>query len=66
MKISIPHNLKKRQTNVLVNGFSRDQETVEALDFKPKNLERKPILERIADKIQTFIYTFIEGMGGDV
>jgi type I restriction enzyme R subunit len=44
----------------------RDQEIVDALDFKPKILERKSILERVADKIQEFINTFVEGMGGSV
>jgi len=44
----------------------RDKEIADALSFKPKILERKTILERVADKIQTFIHTFIEGMGGSV
>jgi hypothetical protein len=29
-------------------------------------LKPPPILERVADKIQDFINTFIEGMGGSV
>jgi type I restriction enzyme R subunit len=36
------------------------------LNFKPKILESKTIVERIKDKIQAFIDTFIEGMGGSV
>ena len=35
-----------------------------ALKFKLLIKERKSILERVGDKIQTFINTFIEGMGG--
>ncbi len=34
-----------------------------ALSFKPKILQRKSIIERVAEKIKTFIDTFIEGMG---
>ena len=54
------------QTYVFANRLPRDQEIVKALDFQPKILERKSILERVADKIQIFINTFIEGMGGSV
>ena len=62
-----PAQLEKLLQNyVFANRLPRDQEIVEALDFKPKILERKSILERVADKIQTFIHTFIEGMGGIV
>lgn len=62
-----PEQLEKLlQTYVFANRSPRDQEIVEALDFKPKILERKTILERVAWKIQTFIDTFIEGMGGSV
>jgi type I restriction enzyme R subunit len=57
---------KLLQTYVFANRLPRDQEIVEALSFKPKILERKSILERVADKIQIFINTFIEGMGGSV
>jgi type I restriction enzyme R subunit len=44
----------------------REQEIVGALSFKPKILQRKSIIERVADKIQAFINTFIEGMSGSV
>ncbi len=57
---------KLLQTYVFANRLPRDQEIVEALTFKPKILERKSILERVAEKIQDFINTFIEGMGGSV
>ncbi|MDT7849399.1 type I restriction endonuclease subunit R [Methylophilus sp. VKM B-3414] len=52
------------QTYEFQNRLPRDGEIVEALSFKPKILERKTILERVADKIQNFITTFVEGMGG--
>ena len=58
--------VKVPQTYVFANRLPRDQEIVEALSFKPKILERKTILDRVADKIQIFINTFIEGMGGSV
>lgn len=62
-----PEQLEKlMQTYVFANRLPRDQEIANALGFKPKILERKSILERVADKIQTFINTFIEGMGGSV
>ena len=58
--------VKVLQTYEFQNRLPRDGEIVEALSFKPKILERKSILERVADKIQDFIHTFIEGMGGSV
>ncbi len=42
------------------------QEIISTLSFKPKMLQRKAIIERVADKIKVFIDTFIEGMGGSV
>ena len=56
--------VKVLQTYEFQNRLPRDGEIVEALSFKPKILERKSILERVADKIQDFINTFVEGMGG--
>ncbi len=56
--------VKVLQTYEFKNRLPRDGEIVEALSFKPKILERKTILERVADKIQDFIHTFVEGMGG--
>lgn len=53
-------------TYTFANRLPREQEIVGALTFKPKILERKGILQRIADKIKLFIDTFIEGMGGSV
>ena len=62
-----PAQLEKLlETYVFANRLPRDQEIVKSLDFMPKILERKSILQRVADKIQTFIHTFIEGMGGIV
>jgi type I restriction enzyme, R subunit len=63
----VPDQLESlMQTYVFANRFPRDQEIANALGFKPKILERKTILERIGGKIQDFISTFIEGMGGSV
>jgi type I restriction enzyme R subunit len=63
----IPEQFEKLlQTYVFANRLPRDQEIVKALSFQPKILERKSILERVADKIQAFINTYIEGMGGSV
>jgi len=63
----IPEQFAKLlQTYQFANRLPRDQEIVKALNFQPKILERKSILERIADKIQDFINTYIEGMGGSV
>jgi type I restriction enzyme, R subunit len=63
----IPEQFDKLlQTYQFANRLPRDQEIVKALNFQPKILERKSILERIADKIQDFINTYIEGMGGSV
>ena len=63
----IPQQLEKLLKNyTFANRLPRDQEIVDALSFKPKILERKPIIERVADKIKAFIDTFVEGMGGSV
>ncbi len=65
-------NLQSAALQKLLNNYTfanrlpRDQEIVEALAFKPKILARKTILQRVSDKIQDFIHTFIEGMGGSV
>ena len=56
--------VKVLQTYEFQNRLPRDGEIVEALSFKPKILDRKSILERVSDKIQDFINTFVEGMGG--
>lgn len=62
-----PEKLEKLlQTYIFANRLPRDQEIKKALNFEPRILERKSILERVADKIQVFINTFIEGMGGTV
>ncbi|MFA5171782.1 MAG: type I restriction endonuclease subunit R [Sulfuriferula sp.] len=62
-----PEQLEKLLQNyVFANRLPRDHEIVKALNFQPKILERKTILERVTDKIQLFINTFIEGMGGSV
>ncbi len=63
----MPEQLDKLLKNYLfANQLPREQEIVSALDFKLKIMERKTVLERIAEKIKTFIDTFIEGMGGVV
>lgn len=55
---------KVLQTYAFANRLPRDQEIVDSFTFKPKILERKSILERVSSKIQEFITTFIDGMGG--
>jgi type I restriction enzyme R subunit len=40
----------------------RNEELVNALDVKPKILERGSIVKRVANRINDFIHTFIEGM----
>ena len=54
------------QTYVFANRLPRHQEIVDSLNFQPKILERKTLLERITLKIEEFITTFIDGMGGSV
>lgn len=62
-----PQALEKLLNNyAFANRSPRDQEIVDSLNFKPKILERKSIIGRVADKIKSFIDTFIEGMGGSV
>jgi type I restriction enzyme R subunit len=54
------------QTYVFANRLPRHQEIVDSLNFQPMILERKTLLERITLKIEEFITTFIDGMGGSV
>ena len=62
-----PEQLAKLlQTYEFANRLPRPQEIKDALNYQPKVLERKSILERVADKIENFISTFVEGMGGSV
>ena len=51
------------QQYVFVQRLPRDQEIVDALEFAPRILERKNIVQRIAAKIKTLVNTFYEGMG---
>ena len=63
----VPPALEKLLSHyAFANRLPRDQEIVDALNFKPKILERKPVVQRVAEKIKSFIDTFIEGMGGSV
>ena len=48
---------------IFVGQFPSGQEIISTLSFKPKMLQRKAIIDRVTDKIQAFIDTFIEGMG---
>lgn len=48
------------------NRLPRPHEIKDALSYQPRVLERKTILGRVTEKIQAFIDTFIEGMGGSV
>ena len=65
-------NINPKELEKLLNHYAfanrlpREQEIVDSLNFKPKILERKPIIERVGDKIKSFIDTFIEGMVGGV
>jgi type I restriction enzyme R subunit len=62
-----PEQLQKLlQDYEYYNRMPRPQEIKEALRYQPRVLERKTILGRVAEKIQAFIDTFIEGMGGSV
>jgi type I restriction enzyme R subunit len=57
---------KLLQTYEFASRLPRPQEIKDALSYQPKVLERKSILGRVAEKIQAFIDTFVEGMGGSV
>jgi len=62
-----PQELEKLLNHyAFANRLPREQEIVDSLNFKPKILERKPVIKRVAEKINSFIDTFIEGMGGSV
>jgi len=60
----VPEQLEKLLNNyAFANRLPRDQEIVDALSVKLKIRERDPVTKRVAEKIQVFINTFIEGMG---
>jgi type I restriction enzyme R subunit len=60
----VPEQLEQIVKNYgFYNRLPKSQDIGNALSFKPKILERKTILQRVSDKIQDFINTFIEGMG---
>ncbi len=60
----VPEQLEQIVTNYgFYNRLPKQQDIGNALSFKPKILERKTILQRVGDKIQDFINTFIDGMG---
>ena len=62
-----PNELEKLLNNyAFANRLPRDQEIVNSLHFRPKILERKSVIERVADKIKSFIDTFVAEMGGSV
>ena len=63
----VPERLEKLvQYYEYYNRPPKLQEISNALSVKPKIRERKSILVRVGDKIQDFINTFVEGMGGSV
>ena len=60
----VPEQLEQIVKNYgFYNRLTKSQDIVNSLSFKPKILERKTILQRVGDKIQDFINTFIDGMG---
>ena len=60
----VPEQLEQIVKNYgFYNRLPKSQDIVNSLSFKPLIKERKNILQRVGDKIQDFINTFIEGMG---
>ncbi|MFI0489834.1 MAG: type I restriction endonuclease subunit R, partial [Yersinia sp. (in: enterobacteria)] len=57
---------KLLHTYSFANRLPRDQEIIDALNQKPRILERKGVLERVGERIKQFIETFVDGMGGSV
>lgn len=53
-------------TYAFADRLPREQEISNALNYKPKILQRKQILDRVATKIKDFIDTYVDGMGGSV
>ena len=63
----VPEQLEQFVRNyVFYNRLPKSQAIVNSLSFKPLIKERKTILQRVGDKIQDFINTFVDGMGGSV
>ena len=63
----VPEQLEQIVRNYgFYNRLPKSQDIVNSLSFKPLIKERKTILQRVGDKIQDFINTFVDGMGGSV
>lgn len=63
----IPEQFDKLlQTYVFANRLPRKDEIPKTLNYKPQVLELVATKERVMAKIEDFINTFIEGMGGSV
>ncbi|WON76497.1 hypothetical protein [Serratia sp. UGAL515B_01] len=50
-------------TYSFANRLPRDQKIIDALNQKPRILERKGVLARVGERIKQFIETFVDGMG---
>lgn len=70
-KISDEEKLSPDKLNEVIGNYIFTErkplpdDIVGMLEVKPKILERKSVVQRITDKILSFIETFIEGMGGE-
>ena len=63
----VPEQLEQIVRNYgFYNRLPKSQDIVNSLSFKPLIKERKTILQRVGDKIQDFINSFVDGMGGSV
>ena len=62
-----PQGLEKLLTNyAFANLFLRDQEIASSLNFKPRILEYKSVIQHVAGKMKSFIDTFVKGMSRSV
>ena len=70
VKLCAEENLSPQELEKILNHYTfanrlpRDQEIVDTLNFKPKILERKPIIERVADKINRLLISLLRGWAG--
>ena len=46
------------------NQTIQRDDVIQSLNEKPKFLERKPVAQRVIDRIYTFVDTFVHGLAG--
>ena len=55
---------KDNYGNIFFSKTIQRDDVIQSLNEKPKLLERKPVAQRVIDRIYTFVDTFVHGLAG--